>query len=331
MPFSRQATVALCAVTLAVACAPEPTAPPAAGEPSLEVGALAATHPTLTNIFNSAVPNAPFGVAISKTGLSYVTEIAGNLLVRTKLPSTEFRHPFTAGVTPAHVVFNPAGTRAYVTNQTSGTLSVINTSNHSEITEVTLSNGGFNLIVSKNGAKVYVTTADGRVHVVRTSTNTISKTLQLAPVTNGLALDPIRPTVYISSRDGGRVYAIDTRTDVVLGSLNTGGMPQRMAVSPDGSELYIANETLGLDIWNLVTRTRVTTVAMPAYGLGLSPDGAHLYVTDPLGGTIGIVDRVTRASVMTINTGGRPRNVAFNLDGRTAMVTNEGGWVTVIR
>lgn len=331
MPGTRQALLALGLLALTAACAPENTAPSAEELSEAVTATEVPTHPTLTNIFTTPVPNAPFGVAISSLGLAYVTEIAGNLLVRTRLPATTFGNPFTAGITPAHVAFNPSGSRAYVTNQSSGTLSVINTTTHSEITEVTLSNGGFNLIVSRNGAKVYVTTADGRVHVVRTLNNTIARTLQLDPVTNGLANDPTRPLVYISSRDGGTVYAIDTRADTIVTVFNTGGMPQRMAVAPDGSELYIANETLGLDIWNLVTGTRATTVAVPAYGLGMSPDGAHLYVTGPLNGTITVIDRVTRGLVTTINTGGTPRNVAFTANGRTAMVTNEGGWVTVVR
>jgi YVTN family beta-propeller protein len=326
----RRATLALGLASLALACAPESKDP--SGETELGVGALETlTHPTLTSIFTTPVPNAPFGVAISKTGLAYVTEIAGNLLVRTKLPATSFGNPFSAGFTPAHVAFNPAGTRAYVTNQSGNSLSVINTTTHTEITEIPLSNGGFNVIVSRNGAKVYATTADGRVHVIRTSNNTIATTLQLDPVTNGLANDPVRPIVYISSRDGGTVYSIDSRADTIIRVFNTGGMPQRMAVAPDGSELYVANETLGLDIWNLVTGTRATTVNVPAYGLGMSPDGAHVYVTGPLNGTITVVNRVTRAVVTTINTGGVPRNVAFNANGRTAMITNEGGWVTVVR
>lgn len=329
---TRRVVFALGLLPLALACAPEPTAPAiqSNGEASV-VGLDVLTHPTLTNIFTTAIPNAPFGVAISRTGLSYVTEIAGDLVVRAKLPATTFGNPFTAGATPAHVAFNPAGTRAYVTNQSGNSLSVINTTTHTEITEVPLSNGGFNLIVGKNGNKIYVTTANGTVHVVRASTNTVVRSLQLDPVTNGLALDPIRNIVYISSRDGGTVFAIDTGADTIVTVFNTGGMPQRMAVAPDGSELYIANETLGLDIWDLQTGTRATTVVMPAYGLGMSPDGVHLYVTDPLGGTIGVVDRVTRAPVTTINSGGRPRNVAFSANGRTALITNEGGFVTVVR
>ena len=330
MTSLRLAGLAFGLATMATACGPESTEP--ASETGEELLALeSATHPTLTRIFTTPVPNAPFGIAISKANLVYVTEIAGDLLVRTKLPATTFGNPFTAGNTPAHVAFNPAGTRAYVTNQFGNSLSVINATTHSEITEIPLSNGGFNVIVSRNGAKVYATTADGRVHIIRTSNNTIARTLQLDPVTNGLANDPVRPIVYISSRDGGTVYAIDSQADTIIKVFNTGGMPQRMAVAPDGSELYIANEVLGLDIWNLVTGTRATTVSVPAYGLGMSPDGAHVYVTGPLNGVVSVVDRVTRALVTTINTGGTPRNVAFATYGRTAMITNEGGWVTVVQ
>lgn len=317
-------------LTLALACGSTSTAPDKDAEGNL-IGIDAVSHPTLTNIFTTPVPNGPYGIAISGSGLVYVTEIQSNVVARTALPSTTFGQPITVGSVPAHVAFNPAGSRGYVTNQTGQSLSVINVATGVEITKVPLSSDGFNLIVSKNGLKVYVTTANGAVHVVRTSSNTIGRTLQLDPVTNGLALDPVRPLVYISSRDGGTVFAINTTTDSIVNVFNTGGMPQRMAVAPDGSELYIANETLGLDIWNLQTGTRTTTVEVPSYGLGMSPDGAHLYVTGPLVGKITVVDRVTRATVTTISAGGVPRNVAFSANGKTAMITNESGYVTVVR
>jgi YVTN family beta-propeller protein len=70
-------------------------------------------------------------------------------------------------------------------------------------------------------------------------------------------------------------------------------------------------------------------VAAGAVGLALSPDGARLYVTNPPNGTLQIVDPASLA-VMTLTGLGRPRNVAFNATGTTALVTNEFGKVIVI-
>jgi YVTN family beta-propeller protein len=313
----------------AMACG-QPSAPGEDGSAAL-IGADAFTHPSLTSVTSTPVSTRPYGIAISSDNRVYVTQISGSAVVQTKLPSVVFGNPIATGIVPAHVAFNPAGTRGYVTNQTGQSLSIINVATSTEIKRLPLPADGFNLIVTKNGAKVYVTLSTGLVEVVNTSTNTIVKSIQLGPVTNGLALNPSGSRVFISSRDAGTVSIINTTNDAVVGTLVTGGMPQRMAVSPDGAELYIANETLGLDIWNLQTRTRATTVPMPAYGLGMSPDGVHLYVTDPGNGNIRVVDRVTRALVTTLAVGGTPRNVAFTKGGATAMITNEADFVTVVR
>jgi YVTN family beta-propeller protein len=295
------------------------------------VGADALTHPTLTNVTSTPVPGTPYGIAVSTSNRIYVTQIGGSAVVQAQLPSVVFGNPITTGIVPAHVAFNPAGTRAYVTNQTGQSLSIIDVAADSEIARLPLPADGFNLIVTRNGAKVYVTLSTGLVRVLNTATNTFGKSIQLGPVTNGLALNPTGNLVFISSRDAGTVSVINTTTDAVVATLVTGGMPQRMAVSPSGDELYIANETLGLDIWNLKTRTRTTTVPMPAYGLGMTPDGVHLYVTDPLSGNIRVVNRTTRALVTTLPVGGRPRNVAFNKNGGAGFVTNESDFVTVVR
>ncbi|HEV8123341.1 MAG TPA: YncE family protein [Gemmatimonadales bacterium] len=317
-------------LAIAAGCASQPEAPGDGSNADL-VGVEALTHPTLTSITSTPVSTRPYGIAVSAQNLVYVTQISGSSVVQARLPSVIFGNPITTGIVPAHVAFNPAGTRGYVTNQTGQSLSIIDVASSTEIVRLPLQADGFNLIVSKNGAKVYVTLSTGLVDVVSTSSNTVTKSIQLGPVTNGLALNPSGSLVFISSRDAGTVSVINTTNDFVVGTLVTGGMPQRMAVSPDGTELYIANETLGLDIWSLKTRTRITTVPMQAYGLGMTPDGVHLYVTDPLGGNIRVVNRVTRALVTTLSVGGTPRNVAFNKGGSAAFITNEVDFVTVVR
>jgi YVTN family beta-propeller protein len=296
----------------------------------VQAAASTRTHPTGNVVTQSSVANAPYGIAISAKGKIYVTRIASNTLAFATGENRTFSGSITVGTTPAHVVFNPLGTRAYVTNQSSNSVSVVDVATAHELAQIPLDNNAFNLIVTKDGKKVFATTASGKVYVINTATNLKVDSLQLPPVTNGLALSPSGNTVYISSRDGGTVTSIDTRTHAVLGTLTTGGRPQRLAVSLDGKEIYIANEDLGLDIWSLTTKTRITSVAMDAYGLGLTPDGVQVYVSGPLTGIVTIVDRVSRQVVKTLPVGGRPRNIVFNTIGRLGLVSNEYGWVNFI-
>jgi len=131
------------------------------------------------------------------------------------------------------------------------------------------------------------------------------------------------------------VLEIDEDTHEVLRRLPVGGRPQGLAVSPDGTELYIADELGHLVVWDLPANTLKQEVSAPpgAFGLALTPDAAQIYIT-VAGGTDGVVavyDRASRALVRTIATVARPGGSRFDITGETAIVTNEASEVQIIK
>ncbi len=113
-----------------------------------------------------------------------------------------------------------------------------------------------------------------------------------------------------------------------------GGVPQDVTVTADGSEVIVANENGWVDVLDGLTldsRQRLTIVNARPFGLALSPDDTQIWVTSSTSGQVYVIDRATRAIVRTIDVGGTPRRIAFTTDGRTVLVSNEGGWVDVIR
>lgn len=267
--------------------------------------------------------NAPYGVAVSSSGIIYAAQIGSTTLARGTLTTRSFTSSVEVGLTPPHVVFNPAGTTAYATLQTGQGLAVVDVATNSLTTTVPLSSDGFNLIVAPDGQRVYVTTADGTLYVVNAATNEVITTLSVGAAANGLAFSPGGNVLYVSSRDAGTVVAIDPLTNSITRTYTLGGMPQRLAVAPDDSELYVANEVSGLDVVNVASgAVSSTSFGTAGYGLGLTPDGDLLYVLLAQAGEVRILDRITRAPVKTLVVGGTPRNVAFASDG-TALVTNE--------
>jgi YVTN family beta-propeller protein len=276
------------------------------------------------------VTGQPYGVAVSASGVIYAALIGSTALARGDLTSRTFSSSVQVGSTPPHVVFNPAGTTAYATLQTGQGLAVVDVATNALVTTVPLSSDGFNLIVSPNGQRVYVTTADGTLYVIDASDNSVVTTVAVGVAANGLAFSPDGSVLYVSSRDAGTVVAIDPLTNAVTRTYSLGGMPQRLAVSPDGSELYVANETSGLNVVNVASGTVTSTsFGTAAYGLGVTPDGGYLYVLLPTLGELRVLDRATRAPVKTLAVGGVPRNVVFAADGKTALVANEQAVVFV--
>lgn len=294
-------------------------------------GSAGRTHPLVASVTALSTPGRPYGVAISRKGRTYVTIVGGHTLaVDATLPVDSLADSVAVCDQPPHVAFNPAGTRAYVVCQAGRKLVSVNPASGQALDSVALPDDGFNLITDQSGSQVFVSTASGMVYVTDAQASMILDSIALPPAVNGFARRPGTDFLYISSRDGGEVVEVNAVTHQVGRTFATGGRPQRLAVSPGGTELLIANEDLGLDIWNLISGTRDTSIALGAYGLGLSPDGAKVYVASGPTGQITIVDRHSRGIDTILTVGGVTRNVAFDRKGAVAVVTNEDGFLTVI-
>jgi DNA-binding beta-propeller fold protein YncE len=201
---------------------------------------------------------------------------------------------------------------------------VVDVATNALLATVPLTSDGFNLALTTDGDRVYATTAAGALYVLDAAAGTVLDTLRVGPAANGLAFSPDECTLYVTSRDAGTVTAVSTLSHAIRRTYHIGGMPQRIAVAPDGSELYVANEETGLNVVNVESgNTTSVTFGTAAYGLGLTPDAEQLYVLLPARGEVQILDRATRAPIRTLLVGGRPRNVAFDQLGTTALVTTE--------
>lgn len=324
-------SVGLVALAIA-ACGAGTASPPTA--PSTEAGpsfAVVPSHPA--GIIDTIIPvgGVPYGVAISKSGkILLTTDIGGSSVRRANLPNRTYTTSIPVGFAPPHVAIDASETRAYVPNQGGHSVSIVNLLTNTELSQLPLAGEGYNVAVQPDNAVAYITTNIGRVYLITISSGTFADSFDIDPANNGLAFGRGK-SLYISSLLSGTVTLYNTGTRQVVSVLNTGGVPQRMGINTTVNELYIANESIGLDIWNLTTRTRITTIPMDAYGLGLSPDGNKIYVSGALTGTVTIVNRATRTIDATLGVGGIPRNIAFTPNGKRAVVSNQSGYVTWIR
>lgn len=332
MPRHYRFTVAGLALLLLAACASD-TQPVGPGSSSSALGPVAdaSTHPA--GVIDTVIPMAgtPYGVAISKNGkILLTTDISGSVVQRANLPNRNFVTPIAVGLTPPHVAIDNSNTRAYVPNQLGQSVSIVNLATNTEISRLPLAGEGYNVAIQPDNAIAYITTNIGRVYLISIPTGQFVDSFDIDPANNGLAFGKGK-RLYISSILGGSVTLYNYGTRQVVQVLHTGGVPQRMAINTTVNELYIANESLGLDIWDLNTNTRITSIPMDAYGLGLSPDGNKIYVSGALTGTVTIVNRATRTVDATLTVGGSPRNIAFTPEGKRAVVSNLSGYVTWIR
>jgi len=136
----------------------------------------------------------------------------------------------------------------------------------------------------------------------------------------------------VSNSFGGTVREVDPVTRAILRTFATGGRPQGLALSADGTELYVANEFEWLGVYSLASGNRLDSIPLAGGGVGLarSSDDAVLYVRLPWSGEVQIVSRTAHRAIKTLQTGGIPRRIAFTSDSRRAVIANESGWVDVV-
>ena len=91
-------------------------------------------------------------------------------------------------------------------------------------------------------------------------------------------------TVYVTNRFSNNVSAIDPTTNTVIGSpIAVGVLPFDVTASPDGSRVYVVNNSIGaLSVSVIETATNTVTetigVGFQAKQMVFSPDGTRGYV-----------------------------------------------------
>lgn len=97
------------------------------------------------------------------------------------------------------------------------------------------------------------------------------------------AEDPIRPRIYASITGSNSVAVIDTSTLSVVGMVTVGDSPVGLAVSKDGSTLYVANSgdtTNSITVINLATLQVETSLSTPVIPSDIAIGyGNQLYLT----------------------------------------------------
>jgi DNA-binding beta-propeller fold protein YncE len=300
---------------------------------------VVAGHPTGSTVIHKSL--APTnGVAVSRSGRVLLTQIRS--VVLGQLPDTLFSPQIGSGDPDSRIVsvaFSADGAIGYLPDLKAGQLAVLSVSSGSVTGYPFKVPGAFlmSVVVSSDGARLFVGCNNDTVYTLDAASGAVVHATDAFGWSAALALHPFQPLVYASTYNGGRVAEINATTGTLARLLTVGGTPQSVAVSPDGTELFVANEASGLQVWDLVADTLKDSVAVAGggFGVALSPDGSQVWMTSAgpgaLTGKVWVFDRATRATLNTINVGGNPRRIAFDFAGTTAVVADDAGAVVYIR
>ena len=152
------------------------------------------------------------------------------------------------------------------------------------------------IAANPSGSEVWVSSFNGGISVISTSSDTVTHTISGATTVSDLrsiAFSPSGDVAYAVIASGtGNILTISTSsysvTNIISG-VAAGGSAESLAVSPDGSYIYVANYyggppnganalKISMPSGTVVGSVRPTTDGNTALSLALSKDGKYLYV-----------------------------------------------------
>lgn len=145
------------------------------------------------------------GAALSGDGRLFVTGMGSNEVLSIDLSTDRVVGRWPAGgERPTNVAHDAAGDRLFVTNQGSGTLSVLNASTGALIRTVPTGEGALAVLHDPRRDRLYVTNRGaGTVTVIDATTYAVLGNLETGTFPQSLALDPATGAVFVTNKARG--------------------------------------------------------------------------------------------------------------------------------
>lgn len=285
-------------------------------------------------IVDKVLTSPAWGIAVRDDGYTYFTAVFDGGLGITSTKTRKVDGFIPTGEIPTGVAFTPDGATAYVANQLSSNVGVIDVATSQQVT--TISTGfanPFAVKVSPDGSRLFIATNGTIVYIVDTGTNQIIAEVSVGEAPNAFAVAPDNRILYVSAFVGGTVTEIDMFTETVLRTFFVGGTPQDMAVTRKGDRLYVANEAGYLNEITLQSGAVTATIPLSggAFGIGVTANDAEAYVSIPFNGQVQVFKLQNRQLTRTIAVGGQPRRIGFSQQGAIGAIANLDGFITFVR
>lgn len=223
---------------------------------------------------------------------------------------------------------------AYITNEDSKSVSIIDLSTNRVTASISVGSDPMGVAVSSGGARVYVGNANSNsISVIDTATNAAIATMPVGSSPEGIAVSPDEKILYVANHLSNTVSFLDTSTNSVKATVNAGKSPAGLAVSPDGKKVYVTNK--GDNTVSVIdVGTKAISVTVPVgsspEGVAVSPDGKRVYVVNSGGGSVSIIDATGNRVLAVVPVGKLPMGVAVAPDGKKVYVTNNDVYFSTV-
>jgi len=224
------------------------------------------------------------------------------------------------GHEPAHVIVDPQGKLAYVSNGGDNGLSVIDIAQRKVVGKIKTGKSPHGLRMSPDAREIYVAnTGDNSVSVID-----VARAREIARVPVGkapvqVAFTPDGRRVYVTSSVDNTVVVVDTARRAKTATVPVGRKPVQVFATPDGRYIYAANEGTAKKVDNTVsvidtaTNKVVATVVTGngAHGVVVTDDGSRALIANTVDSTVSVIDTATQRVTRSIKVGEGSGGITF--------------------
>jgi len=266
--------------------------------------------------------------------LVYVPGVSGGITEINSANDLEFGTAPWAHGSNGGIAITRDGSRLYVSNHETSSVSVFDTATNVPITEIGVGLNPIGLAITPDGTHVYVANQNSdNVSVIATVTNTVVQTVPVGsnPIWVTISADGSR--VYVSNQYDNTLSVIAAASNSVIASIPVGLFPFHSSFAPGGRFLWVSAQGDGVvDVVDTGTNSVVNTIPAGANprAIAFSLDGAHAYVADFGADTVAVIEVGSQTLSGFITVGAAPWGLAITPQGRVYVANFGSNTVSVI-
>lgn len=251
-------------------------------------------------------------IFVALSDLDLQSEGDGDAIVAIDAATGTITARYGAGTDPEQFAIDSRGERLYAANEDAGTATITDVKTGKTLATLVVGIEPEGVGISADDRWVYVTAeTSNTVSVIDTEAMEVALTFLVEPRPRAVIFESHRPRAWVSAEIGGAVSLVDTESHEVIDTIDLGGdaKPVGMALSPEGSRLYVANGHSGtvaiVDTETLRQQGWIRVGKRP-WNVALSPDGRILYAANGISNDVSVIDLESGKLLRTIEVGQRP-------------------------
>ena len=239
---------------------------------------------------------------------------------------------FSASTSPPQTLaITQTGPFAYVANNSSNTVSVINIPTGQVANSILVGSGPWGTAISPDQTQVYVTNNLGNsVSVISAASGTVVATIPVQSSPFGVSFSPDGSWVYVVNGSSNSVSVINPATQTVVATVPVQNSPVGVAMAPtsNGTFAYVTNSASNtvsvIAVTNNPTVVQTISVGTGPRWVTVSPNSAWAYVENAGSNNVSVISVATNQVTATISVGTSPFGAAVTPDNSTVYVANSG-------